>query len=222
MPIVIFFFINCLFFSEFPIHLSHSSGDQETFGLHQNTFWAALKTGIARHAILLTALLDVSNSFGGTVDDLPHIFHTEVHLVDDVTPADTSAQETGTGISTLGVAGWHLWHARHVSLLTGRPLVSLHTLASAQQTREVGCNIALGRNVSQLVRFRWRDLTFTGLLGLFPPPLPFGLPPPLPFGLLGLFGLFGLFGLLGLLGLLGFSGFSGLLGLLPPFPPPFG
>ena len=113
-----------------------------------------MKTGIARHAILLTALLDVSNSFGGTVDDLPHIFHTEVHLVDDVTPADTSAQETGTGISTLGVAGWHLWHTRHVSLLTGRSLVSLHTLASAQQTREVGCNIALGRNVSQLVRFR--------------------------------------------------------------------
>ena len=102
-----------------------------------------METGIAHQALLLTGLLDVANSLSSTVDNLPHISHAEVHLVDSVSPTDTSAQQTGTVSCTHGVAGWHLWHGGHVSLLTGRSLVSINTLVSSQQTGKVGGNIAL-------------------------------------------------------------------------------
>ena len=102
-----------------------------------------MESGIAHHTILLTALLDVANSFSSTVDNLPHIFHTEVHLVDDIPAADTPTQETGAGVATLSVAARHDWHGGHVSLLAGGSLVSLNTLVASQQTREVSGNIAL-------------------------------------------------------------------------------
>jgi len=105
-----------------------------------------LESGIAHHTILLTALLDVANSFSSTVDNLPHISHTEVSIVDEFSSTDTSAQQTGTGVSTHGVAGWHLWHG-HVSLLTCSSLVSLNTLVTSHQTGEVGGNIAFYRLV---------------------------------------------------------------------------
>merc|ERR1712141_488849 len=141
----------------------HSSRDLETLGFQKNAFGAALERGIARQTILLTALLDLAHRFSSTVDNLTHIFHTEVHLVDDIPAADTPTQETGAGVATLSVAARHDWHGGHVSLLTGRSLVSLNTLVASQQTREVSGNIALHRSAWLVASTISR---FVGLVGL--------------------------------------------------------
>ena len=113
-----------------------------------NAFCAALKSGTVLHTIIFTGLLYCATNVSSTVDNLPHVSHTEVHLVDNISPADTSSEETGTILGALGVAGWHLWHGSHVSLLACRSLVSVNTLASSQQTRKVGSNIALVKGLS--------------------------------------------------------------------------
>jgi len=122
-----------------------------------------LESGVARQTVLLTALLDLAHRFSSTVDNLPHVFHTEVHLVDDISAADTPAQETGAGVATLSVAARHDWHGGHVSLLTGGSLVSLNTLVASQQTREVGSNVTLHRSARLVASTISR---FVGLVGL--------------------------------------------------------